>query len=58
MLSMTAPSATRILLVPEERAAVGPQAAKLRRYRLARMRLVERRDEQAARHRQLTRAYD
>jgi hypothetical protein len=56
---MTAPSASRILLLPEERiAAAGPQAAKLRRYRLARMRLVERRDAVAARHRHITRAYD
>ena len=58
MLSMTAPSVTRIVLVPEERTAVGPQAAKLRRYRLARMRLVERRDQHAARHTHLTRTYD
>jgi hypothetical protein len=50
MLLMTATSASqRILLLPEERTAAGPHAAKIRRYRLARMRLVERRDEQAAR---------
>ena len=59
MLSMTASHASRILLVPEERnAATGPHAAKVRRYRLARMRLLERRDEQALRHPHLTRAYD
>ncbi len=59
MLSMTATSsAQRVLLLPEDRTAAGPHAAKIRRYRLARMRLLERRDEQAARHRHLTRAYD
>jgi hypothetical protein len=59
MLAMSATPASRILLVPEERlAAAGPHAAKVRRYRLARMRLLERRDQQAARHPHLTRAYD
>ena len=53
-------SAARVLLVPEARSAgdAGPYAAKIRRYRLARVRLLERRDASAARHPQLTRAYD
>ena len=61
MLTMTpTTSATqRVLLLPEDRvAAAGPHAAKVRRYRLARMRLLERRDQQAARHGHLTRMYD
>jgi hypothetical protein len=53
------PSSSRIVLVAEDRtAAAGPHAAKVRRYRLARLRLVERRAEQDARHRGLTRTYD
>ena len=46
ILSMTALSHSgRVLLVPEARvAAAGPEAAKIRRYRLARLRLLERRD--------------
>jgi hypothetical protein len=52
MLDMT-PATSRVLLVPEDRiAATGPHAAKVRRYRLARLRLVARRDEQATRLRQ------
>ena len=56
---MTASASQRILLLREERAtATGPHAAKIRRYRLARMRLLERRDQQDARLGQLTRMYD
>ena len=52
-------SSQRVLLVPEARsAAAGPQAAKIRRYRLARLRLLERRDSGAERYPQLMRAYD
>ena len=60
MMTMTPTSAAqRVLLLPEERAAAtGRHADKVRRYRLARMRLVERRDQQAARHGRLTRMYD
>ena len=57
---MTArPRSGRVLLVTEARtAAAGPQAAKIRRYRLARLRLLERRDAAAERSPQLIRAYD
>ena len=50
----------RVLLVPEARPAAiaGPEAAKIRRYRLARLRLVERRDAGAERYPQLLRSYD
>jgi hypothetical protein len=60
MLSMTALHPSRVLLVPEARvgAATGPQAAKIRRYRLARLRLLERRDAGPARFSQLGRTYD
>ena len=60
MLSMTTASATnRVLLMPEARSsAAGPHAQKIRRYRLARLRLLERRDVQSLRHSQLSRAYD
>jgi hypothetical protein len=61
MLSMTALSHSgRVLLVPEARVAAttGPQAAKIRRYRLARLRLLERRDAGPERFPQLIRAYD
>jgi hypothetical protein len=55
----TSSAATRVLLMPEARSsAAGPQAQKIRRYRLARLRLLERRDGQALRHSQLTRTYD
>jgi hypothetical protein len=59
MLSMTPLSTTRVLLVPEARSAVaGPQAAKIRRYRLARLRLLERREADPSRYPHLGRAYD
>jgi hypothetical protein len=60
MLSMTGPrtSSARVMLVPEAPAAAGPQAAKIRRYRLARLRLLERRDAGPARYPQLSRSYD
>ena len=50
----------RVLLVPEARAAAatGPEAAKIRRYRLARLRLLERRDGVADRYPQLLKSYD
>jgi hypothetical protein len=60
MLSMTAHSSSaRVLLVPEARtAADGPQTGKIRRYRLARLRLLERRDAGPDRHPHLIRSYD
>jgi hypothetical protein len=60
MLSMTPTSAsTRLFLLPEARAAApGPHAQKIRRYRLARLRLLERRDDQALRRSSLARVYD
>jgi hypothetical protein len=60
MLSMTHLSQSRVLLVPEARsaAATGPQAAKIRRYRLARLRLLERREADPARYPHLARTYD
>ena len=60
MSSMTPLTSSRVLLVPESRpaATAGPQAAKIRRYRLARMRLLERRDPGADRFSHLSRAYD
>ena len=58
-MTPTASATQRVLLLPDGRAAAtGPHATKVRRYRLARMRLVERRDQQAARHGHLTRMYD
>jgi hypothetical protein len=48
-----------VLLVPEARAAAaGPQAAKIRRYRLARLRLLERREVDPSRYPHLARSYD
>ena len=60
MLLMLSASSARVMLVPEARAAAtaGPQAAKIRRYRLARLRLLERRDAGAERYPQLLRSYD
>jgi hypothetical protein len=59
MSSMTPPSQSRVLLVPEARAAAaGPQAAKIRRYRLARLRLLERREVDPSRYPHLARSYD
>jgi hypothetical protein len=58
MPSMTAPTPSRVLLVAEPSPLRGPHAAKVRRYRLARMRLLERRAAGPARHAHLTRAYD
>jgi hypothetical protein len=58
MLSMTPLAQSRVLLVPEARAAAGPQAAKIRRYRLARLRLLERRDADPGRYPHLARSYD
>ena len=57
---MTALShSSRVLLVPEARAAAtGPEAAKIRRYRLARLRLLERRDAGPERYPQLLKSYD
>ena len=52
-------STSRVLLLPAvSRAAAGPHAAKVRRYRLARVRLAERRGELPARQAHLLRAYD
>ena len=58
MLFMTTAS-SRILLVPDAaRAPADPHASKVRRYRLARVRLAERRNEAPARYPHLTRAHD
>ncbi len=52
-------TSSRVLLLPDAtRAATGPHAAKIRRYRLARVRLAERRAELPPRHAHLLRAYD
>ena len=56
MLSMTTAS-SRILLLPGAKAS-GAHAAKVRRYRLARVRLAERRDALPARAAHLARSYD
>ena len=58
MPSMTPPSSSRVVLMPDTPPAAGPDATKVRRYRLARLRLVERRDGSADRHPQLLRTYD
>lgn len=56
MLSMTT---SRVLLLPDTaKAATGPEASKVRRYRLARLRLAERRDQARPRHEHLLRAHD
>ncbi len=53
------PASSRILLVPDgQRASAGPHAAKVRRYRMARMRLAQRRGELPARAMHLIKAYD
>ena len=53
------PNASRVVLLPEARiTAAGAHADKVRRYRLARMRLVERRDAASAARPQLVRSYD
>ncbi len=58
MLLMTTAS-SRILLVPDAaKAPADPHAPSVRRYRLARVRLAERRDDLPTRHQHLTRAYD
>jgi len=57
MLDMT--SSSRVLLVPDATKAVaGPHAAKVRHYRLARMRLAERRNELPPRHAHLLKPHD
>jgi hypothetical protein len=60
MLAMSTPSASRLVLVPDDRmpAAPGPHATKMRRYRLARLRLLERREAGPARAPHLIRTYD
>jgi hypothetical protein len=60
MLAMSTPSASRLVLLPDDRmaAASGPHAAKLRRYRLARLRLLERREAGPPSAPHLIRAYD
>ena len=50
--------ASRIILLPDAKAPAGPQASKIRRYRLARVRLAERRDHVQPRHAHLLRSYD
>jgi hypothetical protein len=55
---MTTTSASRVLLLPGAAKPAGPHAAKVRRYRLARVRLAERRGELPARHAHLLKAYD
>jgi hypothetical protein len=55
---MTPTPASRVLLVQDPRRAAGPHAERLRRYRLARMRLIDRRLAVPARHPHLGRIYD
>jgi hypothetical protein len=49
---------TRIVLVPDDRVGTGPYADKIRRYRLARLRLLERRDAVALRRPELGPVHD
>ena len=56
MLSMT--DASRIILLPDAKAPAGAYASKIRRYRLARVRLAERRDELPPRAAHLIKSYD
>ena len=58
MPSMTRTAASRVLLLPEETATTAEKAPRIRRYRLARLRVLERRDASADRHPHLLRAYD
>jgi hypothetical protein len=60
MPAMTPNTASRLVLVQDSRlaAASGREAAKLRRYRLARLRLLERREAGPAAYPHLTRTYD
>ncbi len=52
-------ASSRVVLMPDARTTTpGPQASKVRRYRLARMRLLDRREVAADRHPHLLRAYD
>lgn len=59
---MTPPlsNAARVMLVPEPRSSSpsGPHAAKIRRYRLARLRLLERREAGPSAFGHLGRMYD
>jgi hypothetical protein len=59
MLAMST-SPSRLVLLPDDRftSACGPHAAKLRRYRLARLRLLERREAGPTHAPQLIRTYD
>ena len=57
MLTMTRSS--RVLLMPDAAKAVtGPHASKVRHYRLARVRLAERRAELPPRHAHLLKTHD
>ena len=57
MLDMT--SSSRFLLMPDAAKGVtGPHAAKVRHYRLARVRLAERRGELPPRHAHLLKTHD
>lgn len=56
MLSMT--DASRIILLPDAKAPGEATASKIRRYRLARVRLAERREALPPRHAHLARSYD
>jgi hypothetical protein len=58
MLNMTTASSRILLVADAARASADPHASKVRRYRLARVRLAERRNDHPARHPHLTRAYD
>ena len=50
--------ASRIILLPDAKAPAGAHASKIRRYRLARVRLTERRETMHPRHAHLLRTYD
>jgi hypothetical protein len=55
---MTPAPASRVVLLPAARRTPGSHAEKIRRYRLARMRLVDRRRYVSGRHAHLGQSYD
>jgi hypothetical protein len=55
---MLAMSASRMFLLPQQRPENEPPSPKIRHYRLARLRLVERRQDTPERFAHLRRAYD
>ena len=51
-------TSSRVVLLPDPAKTPGAASPEVRRYRLARLRVAERRDLSAARHPQLLRAHD